>query len=230
MSDTNLHKGHRKNVRNRFITEGSLDSFKEHEVLELLLFYAYPMKDTNEIAHRILDKYGSLQALLNDTPEGIMSRASVTENVAVLLSIIPHINRKIALSRIKKGISLAKFSKASEYLSYLLYGCEREKLYALLLDLKKNYIKSVAIAEGNERTVSFSSKKLVDDVLISKARFVILGHNHPDEIQYPSQEDIELTTEVKNLLSPLGVCLLDHIIVCNSDYMQNYSFARNGIL
>ena len=60
----NIHSGHRHRVRQRFLKENSLESFEEYQIVELLLFYAYPMKDTNEMAHKLLDTYGSFHNLL----------------------------------------------------------------------------------------------------------------------------------------------------------------------
>ena len=70
----NLHANHRKRVRARFIKDGNLDNFEEHQILELLLFYSVPRRDTNELAHKLLIEYGSLYNLMNARPEEIEKR------------------------------------------------------------------------------------------------------------------------------------------------------------
>src|SRR5690554_7825953 len=89
-----MHTGHRDRVKNRFLNEG-LDSFDQHQVLELLLFYSIPYKDTNELAHELINRYGSLAAILEADPFELQKVKGVGKNTAVLLSLLPQLCRKI---------------------------------------------------------------------------------------------------------------------------------------
>ena len=79
----NVHSGHRKRVRDKFLKDG-IDSFEEHQVLEFLLFYAIPYKDTNELAHRLLDRYRSLAGVCEAPIDELMREFGLTETAAVL--------------------------------------------------------------------------------------------------------------------------------------------------
>ena len=85
-SDGKKHGGHRDRLRERFIRDG-LDGFEEHNILEMLLFYPIPQKDTNELAHALLDRFGSLESVFNATPEELMQIDGVGEHTARFLSM-----------------------------------------------------------------------------------------------------------------------------------------------
>lgn len=79
-----VHKGHRERMRKRFITEGA-KGFADHELLELLLYYAVPRGDVNPLAHKMLAEFGTLSMLLSSDPADISRRCGVKESTAVLL-------------------------------------------------------------------------------------------------------------------------------------------------
>lgn len=222
----NIHKGHRQRVKARFIKDGNLDSFEYYQILELLLFYAYPMKDTNEIAHKLIEEYGSFHNLLNAKPEDIVKRCGVTENVAVLISMMPHIARRYLNSAWDKNVKIDSFSVASEYFNSMLAGESYESFCMLCLDANKRLKKAVKLSEGNVGGAHIYIENVIEKALLYKASFVIIGHNHPSGTMKPSKSDMEATMSIKNALYTIKVPVLDHIIVCGE---QNYSFALNNL-
>ena len=86
------HEGHRQRLKNRFLTEG-LDSFETHNILELLLFYSIPQRDTNGIAHKLLDTFGSLKGVFEADFEELIKIDGIKENTATLLKLIPEVAR-----------------------------------------------------------------------------------------------------------------------------------------
>lgn len=223
----NFHSGHRERVRKRFIKEGNLDSFEQHQILELLLFYAIPRRDTNEIAHKILKEYGNLHSLMNARPEDIMKKCKVSEATAVLISSIPHIARRFLNSAWQGNkIKLDNFEEASAYLESLLYGIPFECFYMLSLDTHKNLKKATKVSDGNANSTPVYIDKIVGEALLHNASYVIVGHNHPGGSMRPSSNDIEITHKIINAFEPLGITVLDHIIVCG---IGNYSFAQNSL-
>ncbi len=224
----NIHKDHRKRVRARFIKDGSLDSFEYHQILEMLLFYAIPRKDTNELAHILLNEYGSFHALLNADPEELMERFKLTEPAAVLISLMPHIARKYLNSAwvINNSSTISSLASASEYFDSILAGKPYESFYMLCLDAKKRLEKCVKISDGNSNSSPIYIDNIVSYALLYKACFVIIGHNHPGGTPQPSDGDINVTKKIKSALEPLGIKILDHIIVCGK---ENFSFAKKGL-
>ncbi len=220
----NLNSGHRARVRQRFIQEGNLDSFKEYEVLELMLFYAYPMRDTKAIAKRLLEKYHSLHNLLNARPEDLMNNGGLTENVAVYLSMMPYIARRYLSSFYSKGIVLRSHSTAISYLNALLQGQNYESVYLLSLDINKRLIAADRISSGSEDSINFTVEVVLERALLHKAKFTILAHNHPSGNNEPSEADNKATEELRVKFESLGIKMIDHIIICGD---KNFSYARN---
>ncbi len=223
----NLHANHRQRVRARFIKDGNLDSFEPHQVLELLLFYAVPRRDTNELAHKLLNEYGSLYTLMNARPEDIVKRCKVSEQTAVLISMIPYVCRKFLGSALdNEKICIDSFSLAHNYFESVLAGQPFESFYMLCLDLNKRLKKIVKISEGVTSSSPVYMEKVVGDALLHNASFVIIGHNHPNGSKRPSSADVDVTMKITNALLHVNIRVLDHIIICGDDC---FSFARKGL-
>lgn len=224
----NLHTDHRKRVRARFIKDGNLDSFEEHQVLELLLFYAIPRRDTNEIAHKLLNEFGSLFTLMNTKPEEIMNRCKLSESTAVLITMIPFICRKFLTSGLNSSEYpyILDFNTARSYFEAVLIGQAFESFYMLCLDLNKKLKKVVKISDGNSNSAPIYIEKVVSDALLYNSSFVILGHNHPSGTIKPSNADLEVTLKIINAFNFINIKVLDHIIICGE---QSFSFAQKGL-
>lgn len=223
---SNVHRGHRSRVRTKFIRDGNLDNFQPHEVLELLLFYAYPMKDTNEIAHRLLKEYGSLYNLFNAKPQDLMNNLGLSENVAVYLSMLPSIFKMYLRTGLDDTKPLTNSNIAGKYMESYLKGNPTESFYMISLNIKKNVLAVDRIAEGGVSNVKFEIRKIIERALLNKARFVIIGHNHPGGILKPSEDDAYITQRLMCDLKLINVDVLDHIIVTNKG---TYSFCANKI-
>lgn len=229
--EKNIHKGHRESVRQRFIKSGSLDSFADHEILELVLFYAYPMKDTNELAHKFINEYGSLYELMSDTPENLMKRLNINENTAVLISMLPYVNRRYMQGSFGKGKpKIDSFSAASRLFTSLLVNERLERVYLLFLNAQKRLTKISKLNEGMVDGVFISAEGIIKESLSCNAKYAFMGHNHPGGGSEPSENDLAATRMVVDALAGVGIQLLDHIIVCSSDYLSNYSFMINRLI
>ena len=222
----NLHANHRKRVRARFIKDGDLDSFEPHQVLELLLFYAIPRRDTNELAHKLLNEYGSLYTLMNAKPEDIVKRCKVSETTAVLITMIPYVYRKFLTSGlIKEKKIIDSFDKAYKYFESELTGRPYECFFMLCLDMNKRAKKMLQISEGAVNSTPIYMDRIVSDAILYNSSFVIIGHNHPSGNKKPSNADTEVTMRIRNALEHVGIQVLDHIIICGDDY---FSYAKNN--
>lgn len=223
----NLHSNHRQRVRARFIRDGDLDSFEEHQVLEMLLFYAVPRKDTNELAHRLLNEYGSLFNLMNAKPEEIMKRCKISETTAVLISMIPFVCRKFLASGLDSDKPfISDFNIAKSYFEAALAGQPFESFYMICLDLNKKLKKVVKISDGVSNSAPIYIEKIISDALLYNSAFLIIGHNHPSGTPKPSSADLDVTMKIVNACMPLNIRILDHIIVCGED---SFSFAKKGL-
>lgn len=222
--DKNIHKGHRQRLKTRFLTEG-LDAFEEHEVLELLLFYSIPMKDTNQLAHKILKEYGSLSAVFDADPNDLCSKCQISLNTAVILSLIPSLSRLYNQDKVKSKVVLNSSSKAGQYAVSLFIGRLYEVFYVISLD-NQNKVNDVRLLhKGTINEAPVYPRLIVETALRHHASSVILAHNHPGGSLQPSIADIEVTKKIKTAMDSISIRVVDHIIVAGDKY---YSFAENG--
>lgn len=219
-----VHKGHRQRLRDRFRDEG-LDNFADHEVMELLLFYCIPRQNTNPIAHRLIEKFGSLSQVLDATPEELMGVEGVGEAAALFLATIPQVGRRYMIDKVKNEKILATIEDCGRYL--LPYFCNRtsETLYMLCLDSKCKVICCKHMGEGGSTSMALSVRNVVKTALSVDAASVVLAHNHPSGLAIPSGEDIQTTLQLASALETVGISLADHLVVADDDFV---SMAQSG--
>lgn len=213
----NVHKGHRENVRRRFLI-GGLEVFAPHEILEFLLFYSIPQKDTNPLAHRLLERFGTLFGVLSAPVEELKSVEGVGERTAIMLSAIFQVARWIRLDQIQKaGVNFFNAEEAKTYCEEMFYGEHTETVYQLCLNQRGNLVIRHNMTNGNIVSVSMDIRTLVANAILSHATIVILAHNHPGGDATPSKEDCAATRSIMEAFSKVNIHLLDHIIVGEHD-------------
>lgn len=217
MSMVDVHSGHRERLRARYMKEG-LDFFEDHQVLELILFYSISRKDTNETAHKLLEKFGSLARVFEATPEELMQVEGIGVNSAVLLSCVTDLTRRYNESRHRSMTKFHTAEAAGIYAMNLLRGRANENLYVICLNSKCELINTVKITEGTIDQVTAYPRRVVEAALQCKAHSVILTHNHPGGESRPSQADIETTNAINAALCIVDIELRDHIIVGEDRY------------
>lgn len=226
MNNKNIHDGHRRRVKSRYLSEG-LDGFQDHEILEFLLFYCIPMKDTNELAHKMIREFGSLAGLFDSDPVEISKRGGVSENTAILISLIPSLVRRYFKAKWGDKPILSSSSKAGEYAVSLFAGRNYEAFFVFCLDSQSRLNHATLVHEGTINEVQVYPRLVVETALRHKAHSVILAHNHPGGILDPSKADIEVTKRVMIALEAISIDVMDHIIVAEDNYV---SFAEKGLL
>ena len=222
----NIHQGHREKMRQRFLKSG-LEGFADHEALELLLYYAIPRRDTNPIAHRLIERYGSLLAVLTAPVEDLRKVEGVGESAAVLLKVAGQIGRKARLSDAAQSRAMTDVETVGAYLLERYAGETHEVVYQLCLDRKGKLLACKRLNDGGASSASLDIRKVVENAILTSASTVILAHNHPSGIALPSDDDCAATTQAVQALQTIGVVLADHIIVADDDFV---SMAQSGYL
>ncbi|MBQ9168801.1 MAG: RadC family protein [Oscillospiraceae bacterium] len=214
-----IHDGHRQRLKNRFMEEG-LDNFEEVNVLEILLFYCIPRKDTNPIAHALLSQFGSLVNVLEATVEELVKVEGITENAAVFLKLSTAVNKYYMVKKVAADTILDTTEKYGRYLVPKFQGKRNETVYLLCLDAKCKVICCREISEGSVNSAGVSIRKILEVALAANATTVILAHNHPSGLALPSGEDVATTKRVAEVLGKVEVQLFDHIIVSDDDFVS----------
>jgi DNA repair protein RadC len=218
--------GHRERLRQKFLTHG-MDVLQDHEVLELLLFYAVPRRDTNALARSLLKQFGSLSAVLEASAADLCTVAGIGEHAATLLQMVRPLARRYQVSRADKGICLTTTRACGEFLLPYFFGATEEQIYLLCLDAKCKVLACRLLHSGSVNSASVPLRKAAEIALGCGAASVVMAHNHTCDVAVPSKSDIETTEAVKATLAALDVFLADHIIVGSSDFL---SMAESGYL
>lgn len=222
----NIHEGHRERLRKSFLENGS-QSMTDIQVLELLLFYALPRRDTNDIAHLLLKRFGSLDGVFSASAEELCEVAGIGENAAALLLLVPEIVKKSRISKTRDIKQINSSADAGSYLVPYFMNEQDEVVYLLCLDSKRAVICCAEMGRGVVNSVDASVRRLVEKAIKVKANSVILAHNHPNGIAFPSREDDIFTRCLYNAMETVGIKLEDHIIVADEDYV---SIADSGMM
>ena len=209
-------RGHRNRVRERYLNTG-LDTFQDYEALELLLFYAIPRKDTKSTAKNLIARFGSLPAVLDATVEEL-TEADLSPNAAILLKLVPDMNRYYAVKTDGAGQKVHSTSDAGRILCAMFRHEQTESVRLLCLNAGGKVLKLALLNEGDINAVHFSVRKIVETALSAKAVSVILAHNHPGGTLTPSREDLDATNSAKAALNTVGIQLLDHLIISGDNY------------
>ena len=214
-----IHDGHRQRLKERFLREG-LDGFTDIQALELLLFYAVPRQDTNPIAHDLLDRFGTLDKVLDAPTEKLKEVKGMGEHAATLLKLSLAMGRCYDVSKAKGETILNTIDDCANYLKPFFRNRRNETVFLLSLDAKLKVLDCREVGEGSVNYASVSVRRVAEMALASGASSVVLAHNHPSGIAVPSTDDIQTTRRVAAALSAVEIALADHIIVAEDDYVS----------
>lgn len=220
-----IHKDHRERLKKRFLEEG-LDGFTDFQVLELLLFYCVPRRDTNPIAHALLEEFGSLAGVLDARAEDLMKFDYITSNAATFLKLLPQTARRYFVDSARYRQVLRTIEDCGDYLANYFVGRQHETVFLLCLDAACKVICCKEVEEGGINYANISIRKIVELALAVKASSVVLAHNHPSGFAIPSGEDVRATRRVAAALDAVDVILTDHIIIADGDYT---SMVQSGV-
>lgn len=216
-----VHSGHRQRLRERFLKSG-LDSMEDHTALELLLCYAIPRRDVNQLAHELLTTFGSLSAVLDADQSALEQVPGVGENAAVLLRLIPAMNRRYLIDRNKnvKQVYLRTTHQTGTFFLPFFYGAREEKVYAAFLDDHCRLLDCREMFQGDVSSTPVQARKLVEAALKLRATNIVLAHNHPEGQAVPSREDKESTLALRSALAAVQLQLVDHIVVAGEEFVS----------
>ena len=227
------NQGHRERIREKFLKNG-IDGFAEYEILELLLTYCIPRKDTKPIAKELLNKFKSLDNVFKADFDKLSAIDGLGKNSIAFLKLIgdlPSIIYKDELKN-KKLVDkeTLKISNKDILLKYLRnkIGYEEiEKFYVLYLSSSNEVIEFEENSVGTLDRSSVYPREIYKKIINLNAKSVILAHNHPSDNIIPSKCDIELTNEIAKGLKNFGALLIEHIIITKNSY---FSFLEEGLI
>lgn len=221
------HSGHHKRLRERFIRSG-LEGFHDYEVLELLLTYVFPNRDTKPIAKDLLAKFKTLAGVFSAEKEELQEIKGVGERTAVYLRLLNETLGFIFEERAKnEEIQFTQTEQLFECFKATIGNYKNEVMRTVYLDSQNRLLHAENLSEGTvAETVAFP-RKIVEGALKYRAISVIIAHNHPGGVAEPSDNDDKTTEQIKNALQTVGISLQDHLVVTEDGY---FSYRQKGYL
>lgn len=223
--EKNLHAGHRQRMLKRYLEHG-IDGFAEHEILEIFLFTAYSRRNTNDISHQLIDRFGSLEGVLNADYSELVQEKDVGVTAAALISFMKDFVKRYGKQDMS-GIKLSSSESVRDFCYQLLKDSVTEQAHALFLDQTFNLIGESPVSQGDRKAVDFDLRMIVTRAIRTQCCNIVLAHSHPGGVLLPSSADIAATRRVHSSLKSIGINLIDHIIVNDEG---SYSMRAAGML
>ncbi|MBQ8509789.1 MAG: DNA repair protein RadC [Clostridia bacterium] len=212
--------GHRERMRDRLLGGGA-DAMEDYHILEMLLFFSIPVRDTRDQALALIQRFGSLQGVLDAGFTELTRVEGIGERSAMLIKVASAILRKISLQSIERSRSEPIRSPqqlGQLFLNALTQVGEQEMLYAAAFDSSNRLIAIDRLQYGSITALSVSLRMIVSYAVRHEAASIAIAHNHPDGSLRPSAEDIAFTHELQKALEILDIRLLEHVIVADGMY------------
>lgn len=212
-----LHAGHRARLKERFLRAG-LSDFEKHNILELLLFYSIPQRDTNPTAHALLAHFGSLSGVFEASVAELCKVDGVSEHTATLIRLIPELHRAVLCERRDPRERYDSLNKIGALFVRYYTGVTVETVYLMLLDNSDRLIDVVKICEGSVNRVQFDTRSLIEQALRPRVSRVVLAHNHPNGTLVPSSDDMATTSAVADAFRTVNVEFLEHLLIAGGKF------------
>lgn len=222
------HYGHRARMKSKF-AEHSDRVFSDHELLELLLFYAIPRVNVNEVAHRLIEEFGSLEGVLNAEPERLCRVTGVGKATADYISLISKVMHRATHEAPDLKQTFSTLSMIGEFLVQYYSGYTKEKLCVLFFDSRMKLIKLTELECGGPTEIAVSPQQIARDAVIYNAASVLISHNHPSGSLEPSSADHNLSHLLDITLRSVGVPLIDHLIVAGSSFVSTMGSSSSSV-
>ncbi len=209
-----VHDGHRDRVRTKLKSMGT-DAFLPHELLEYLLFHCVPYKDTNPIAHMLLDKAGGMEGVFSLSEEEVSS--------------VPHLGkyawRFLQLLREIAERSTAPLSETEAFDSYdalvglaiqLVDAGNTEGTWLALFNNRYSLLSTHFLLRESYTSGAFHVSQVIEPALKESASMAALITIHTGRGVHASLYERQVSDRIKGSLALLGIKLLDHLIISDS--------------
>jgi DNA repair protein RadC len=218
--------GHRERMRDKLLERGA-EALADYELLEMLLFFAQPKGDTKPLAKGLINRFGSFASVLAAPSRDLFAAPGLGRHSVAAIRLVQASAQRLALAEVMNRPVLNNWDRLLEYLHTVLARERIEQFRVLFLDNKNRLLADEAQARGTVNHTPVYPREVVKRALELHATALILVHNHPSGDPTPSDDDIEMTQEVKIAAQALSIVLHDHLIVGNGRWV---SLRQEGLL
>lgn len=206
------YHGHRARLRARFLESGGA-GIPDYEILELILFGVFRNGDVKPLAKALIAECGSLGGVLSAAPERLMKVPGCGEAVIATLKVTREAGLRLLKEEAMQRPAVSNWQALLDYCRAALQHEGVEQFRILFLDRKNQIIADEAQQRGTVDHTPVYPREVVKRALELNAAALILVHNHPSGDPTPSRADVEMTRQVRQAASVMGIELHDHLIV-----------------
>lgn len=218
--DNNIHKGHRDRLRAEFLSYSDPTKMPEHKMLEMLLFYGIPQRDTNEIAHNLIKQFGSFHGVFEAEVTELKNVKGMTANAAALIKLMVPVAKTYIQSRYTDNLILSTTEDIGAFLLKKYFAESVEKSSILCLNHSGKLLSFDFLSEGDVESTGLSIRSLVERAVSVGATDIVLAHNHPGGIPLPSKADVSMTEAIAKALKIMNIKFVDHVIIADDAYIS----------
>ena len=212
-----IHVGHRERMRSK-ILNNHVDNLLDHELLEVLLYYALPRRNTNDIAHTLIRAFGSLPRVFDADAEKLMHISNISERTVALIKTFSELFKRYSQFLHIPKVRVSSTSSLRNYFEQFMTNAPEEDFCIAYIDESMDLFACDHFSIGSTSMVETKMREIYENVLRKNPIRVALSHNHPYTSCAPSREDIISTVKIKIFLKLLNVDLMDHIIFGTDGY------------
>jgi DNA repair protein RadC len=212
-------EGHRQRLTDRF-AENGLDALHLHEIVELILTYAIPRRDTKQMARDLVRRFRTLNGLLNADPAELATTPGIGKRSAALFALMREVMACCLKERYEQKSIISHRRDAEEYLRFHYSHRRDEFVAALFLGNRNQVLSTGIIAEGTVNQCVIYPRIIIDKALRCGAASIILAHNHPGGGIKPSEADWQLTEKLFKVCKLLDIPLHDHLIISQNEVVS----------
>ena len=225
--------GHRQRLREKF-ENYEQEAFLDYELLELILTYSIPRRDVKPIAKELMNRFHSFPGVMDARPDDLAEVPGLGRNSITLLKLIRSANVRY-LARTMESLPLLDSPQLfADYARMRIGDKSNEVTLIFYLNTQNRLIRCDMPGSGSVDSVNIYPSEVARTALLCGAHSVVLCHNHPGGIFLPSREDDTITFGICKALAPLGIVLLDHVIVSRFGYysyrQHEHERGRNNLL
>jgi len=225
--EKNLHLGNRDRIRKKILSNIKL---ADYELLELLLFSVFQRKDVKILAKKLISECGGFSNIFFTNYQKLKKIDGIGDSAIAMLFGIKETMQEILYNDVTKSENLI-LSDMKEILNYLRIKIGKnpnESFCILYLDKNMKLIHKEIQSNGTIDQVIVYNREIVKKALEVGATNLVLSHNHPSGNPKPSKADVDLTLQLQNICKNIGIKVVDHIIVTNTNV--HFSFYKECII
>lgn len=218
ISEQHIHDGHRERMRAKLAAHGQ-KIFDTYELLEMLLYYAIPYKDTNPIAKRLLMRFGSLEGVLSASVEELTTVQGIGQKVAELIKRVDYLESILGAEFVEASdVNFSSYEKTAEYFVDMFQGSKENLVAAMVLDSDMNFIKSDILYRTPFSSGAVQPRPFINMVIENNASVIVTAYNNPYGATFATPSDKETIFMLDNALDSLHVLHLEHLVVSGMNY------------